>query len=89
MHLDRLGKADRLVCQALVLDLLRVPLAQLVLFSSKMTRAGAPIVRILARDPKWLEQGFQLQKPLVFTASKDGRQDLSQGKQAIVHTAEC
>jgi hypothetical protein len=49
MHLDRLGKADRLARlaldtgvqrQVLALDLLRVPLARLVLFTSKMTRVG-------------------------------------------------
>jgi hypothetical protein len=66
MHLDRLGKADRLAHQAfdpsaqrqvLPLDLLRVAFARLVLLRIEMTRVNALIVRIISRDSKRFQQG--------------------------------
>src|SRR6266702_4304491 len=64
MHLDRFGKADRLACQTLAtgpqrqmlaLDLLRVLLARVVLGLVKVTRVGAPIIGVIARDSKGRE----------------------------------
>ena len=69
MHLHGLGKTDRLTGEPLnpgpqgqmfSLDLLRVTLAWLVLICLYMSRVSAPIVRIILRDPKGLQQGFEL-----------------------------
>src|SRR5215468_12325736 len=59
----------------LPLDFLRVALARIVLFRIKMTCVCAPMIGMIARDPKRLQQRFQLQKHLVFAAAKDIRQD--------------
>jgi len=70
MHLDRLGKADCLAHQAfdpgaqrqvLPLYFLRVAFARLVLIRLEMTRVGAPVVRIIPRDAKRFQQGFELE----------------------------
>jgi len=69
MHLDRCRKTDRLTNQALdpcpqrqmfPLDLLRVALARLVLICLSMSRLSAPRIRRIFRDPKGLQQGFEL-----------------------------
>src|SRR5215510_5899804 len=65
----------------LPLDFLRVALARIVLFRIKMPGVCAPLIGMIARDPKRLQQGFQLQKDLVFAAAKDIRQD---GSSAVI-----
>ncbi len=86
MHLDRLGKAYRLACQTfdlgvqcqvLPLDFLRVALARLVLIGIEMARVCAPIVRIILRNAKRFQQGFELQQHRIFAAPKDLRQDVT------------
>ena len=86
MHLDGLGKTDRLTGesfdpgpqgQMFPLDLLRVALARLVLLSLDMSRVRAPIVRVIFRDPKRLQQRCELQKHFVLATSKHVRQDLA------------
>lgn len=85
MPLGRWGKADCLAGQTLdpgpqrqmlALDLLRVPLAWMVLVGAEMTGRGPPIIRVIACDPQGLSQGLQLQKRLVLTRTQDVRQDL-------------
>src|SRR5215467_7365835 len=46
----------------LALDLLRVFLPHPVVCSVQMTFVGAPAIRVIARNAKRLQQGFQLQK---------------------------
>ena len=67
MQPDRSGKADRLAgetldpgpqCQMFALDLLRVPLARLVLVGIEMPCICAPIIGVIARDAKRLEQSL-------------------------------
>jgi hypothetical protein len=74
MPLGRAGKADRLAGeprdpgpqrQIFALDLLRVPLARLVLVGIEMPCICASIVGVIARDTKRLEQRFALQKHLI------------------------
>ena len=81
MHLGRAGKADRLAHQAfgpgaqrqvLPLNVLRVALAQLVLFRSEMTRVRAPGVRRIARDAKRFQQGLELETHRIVAAPQDG-----------------
>jgi hypothetical protein len=69
MHLDRLGKADRLAHQAfnpgaqrqmLPLDLLRGALARLVRIGIEVTRIRTPTVRLIPFDSKRFQQGFEL-----------------------------
>ena len=81
MHLDRLGKADGLAHQTfnpgaqrqmLPLDLLRVALARLVLICFEVTCVSAPRVRIIFRDPKALQQRFELLIPPDFVVSGKG-----------------
>jgi hypothetical protein len=57
VHLNRLGKTDRLAHQALdpdpqrqvfAFNLLRAALARLVLIRIEMTRVSAPLVRVIA-----------------------------------------
>jgi hypothetical protein len=80
MHLDRLGKADRLAHepldpgpqrQVLPLYLLRVVLTRLVLSCVKVTGVGTPIVCIIARNAKWLQQRFELEKHVILATSED------------------
>src|SRR4029450_1607480 len=66
----------------LPLDFLRVVLARIVLFRIEMTCVCAPMIGMIARDPKRLQQCFQLQKYLVFAAAKDIRQD---GSHAVIN----
>ena len=86
MHLGRSGKADRLAGepfdpgpqgQMFALDLLRVPLARLVLVGIEMPGVRAPIIGVIARDAKRLEQRFELQKHLILPPPKDIRQHLA------------
>src|SRR5262247_3378578 len=60
----------------LALDLLRVFLPYPVVFSVQMTFVGAPAIRVITRNAKWLQQGFQLQKDGVLASSKHIRQHL-------------
>jgi hypothetical protein len=59
------------------LDLLGVTLARLVRFRGDMTRVCAPIVRVVPRDAKRLEQRFELQKRLILATTKEVGQDLT------------
>src|SRR6266850_1581915 len=61
----------------LPLDFLRVTLAWVGLFRIAMTCVCAPVIGMIAHDPKRLQQCFQPQKHLVFTVAKDIRQDSS------------
>ena len=79
MHLSRLGKTDRLAHQALdpraegqmfALNLLRVPFPWLMLISVQMTRVGTPVIRVVAGEPKRLQQRFELQKDLILATPK-------------------
>ena len=65
MHLRRFGEADGLTDQALYtcpygemlpLDFLRVVLARIVLFRIEMTCVCAPMIGMIARDNKRLQQ---------------------------------
>ncbi len=85
MHLDRFGEADRFPGQTLdacaqrqmfPLNLLRVPLARAVDFRGEVPLVRAPIICVIARDTKRLQQGLQLQKDLVLAPAQDIRQDL-------------
>lgn len=55
------------------LNLLGIPLARLALIRLEMTRVSAPIVGMISRDPKGLQQGFELQKRVIFAPPKDMR----------------
>jgi hypothetical protein len=59
------------------LDLLRVPLAWLVLVGIEMQGVRAPIIGVIARDAKRLEQRFELQKHLILPPATDIRQHLA------------
>src|SRR5215813_6757728 len=61
----------------LALDFLRVTFAWAVLFRLEMTCVGAPMIGIIAPDPKRLQQRFEPQKHVVFAATKDVGQDLA------------
>ena len=80
MHLNGFGEAAGLARQPLdsraqreMLPLypLGIPFARLVFIRVDMTRISAPIVRIVARDPKWLQKRFQFQKHVVLPPSKN------------------
>ena len=69
MHLDGLGQTDRLTGepvkpgpqgQMFPLALLRVAFAWLGLLCLYMSRVSTPLGRIIFRDPKGLQQGFEL-----------------------------
>ena len=86
MHLGRAGKADRLAGEPrdpgpqrhmFALDLLRVPLTRLVLVGIEMPCICAPLVGVIARDTKRLEQRFALQKHLILPPATDIRQHLA------------
>lgn len=55
----------------LPLNLLRIPLAWVVLGGVEVTRVGLPIIGVIAADPKGLQQRFQLQEHFVFAPAKD------------------
>jgi hypothetical protein len=59
------------------LDLLRVVLARLVLIRIEMTRVSVPIICLIPRDAKRFQQGFELQKHLIFAAPENVRQHLT------------
>src|SRR5918999_655899 len=61
----------------LALNFLRLTLTRLVLIRIEMTGVGTPIIGVIARDSKRLQQRFELQKYLIFTATKDVREDLA------------
>jgi hypothetical protein len=80
MHLNRFGKANRLAGEPLdtgpqgqmpALDLLGVSLARGVLGGIEMTGIGPPIIRVIVRDPKGLQQRFQLQEHFVCAPAKN------------------
>ena len=86
MHLDGLGKTDRLTGepfnpgpqrQMFPLNLLRVAFTRLVLIYLYMARVSAPRVRIIFCDSKGLQQRFELQKDFVLATPKHVRQDLA------------
>ena len=86
MHLDGLGKTDRLPGepfnpgpqrQMFALDLLRVAFTRLVLIYLYMARVSAPRVRIIFCDSKGLQQRFALQKYFVLATPKHLGQDLA------------
>lgn len=58
------------------LDLLRVALARAVDFRGEVPLEGTPIVCIVVRDAKGLEQRLQLYKDFVRAPAKDVRQNL-------------
>src|SRR5215510_771494 len=61
----------------LALDFLRVPFAWAVLVGVQMSGVGTPMIRVVAGQSEGLEQRFELQKDLVFAATKDIGQDLA------------
>src|SRR5262245_5962786 len=61
----------------LALDFLRVAFAWAMLVGIEVTRVGAPIIGIIAGQPKRLQQRFEPQKYLVLAAPKDVGQDLA------------
>ena len=85
MHLDGLGKTDRLTGkpfhsgpqrQRFPLALLQVAFARLVLIFLSMARVRAPRVRILFWDSKGLQQHFERQKDFVLATPKHRGQAL-------------
>ena len=58
-------------------DFLRIVLARLVLIRIDMSRVRTPVIGIEARDSKWLQQHFELQKHLILAPPKDIRQHLA------------
>jgi hypothetical protein len=52
------------------LDLLRVPLARIGLVGIEMPHVRAPIIGVIARDAKRLEQRFELQNHLIVPPPK-------------------
>ena len=86
MHLRGFREADRLAdsafdaCpqgQVLPLDLLGVPFARTMHGGIQMSGVGPPMIRGVAGEPEGLQQCFELQKNLVFAATKDIGQDLA------------
>src|SRR5262245_6448535 len=84
VHLYRFGETDRLpdqtfnTCpqrQVLALDFLRVSFAWAMHVGGQMPGVCAPMISVVADEPKGLEQGFELQKNFVFAAPKDICQD--------------
>ena len=61
----------------LPLDLLGVPFARSVDVRGQMPGVGPPIISVVASEPEGLQQRFELQKDLVFAATKDVGQDLA------------
>ena len=79
MHLNRLRETNRPACQALdpcaqgqvlTLDLLGVAFTWLMLICFDMTRVSTPVVRVIACNPKGLEQRFELEEYFIFAVSK-------------------
>src|SRR5262245_5203470 len=61
----------------LTLDFLRVAFAWAMHVRVQMPCIGAPIIGVVASKPKGLQQPFELQKDLVFAATKDIGQDFA------------
>ena len=59
------------------LDLLRVALARIVLVGIEMPGVRAPIIGVIAGDPKRLEERFELQKHLILPSATDICQHLA------------
>src|SRR5437660_8567832 len=59
------------------LDFLRVAFAWAMHVGVQMPRVGAPMIGEVAGQPEGLQQRFELQKGLVFAATKDVGQDLA------------
>lgn len=86
VHLGRFGKADCFAGepldagaqrQMLPFNLLRVPFPRHMGFGYQMTGIRPPMIGEEARDPKGLQQGFELQAYLVLATAKHIGQDLS------------
>jgi pyruvate/2-oxoglutarate dehydrogenase complex dihydrolipoamide dehydrogenase (E3) component len=83
VHGRRLGKADRATDEpfnpgpqvdVLAFDLLCMGFANRVLLRIKVSLIGPPPIRVKPRDPKRLEQRFELQKDGILPPPKDIRQ---------------
>src|SRR6266702_614066 len=61
----------------LALDFLGVAFAWAVLVGVEMPGVGTPMIRVVTGQPERLEQRFELQKDVVFAATKDVGQDLA------------
>src|SRR5262249_23219339 len=61
----------------LTLDFLGVAFAWAMHVGVQMPDVGAPVIGVAAGQPKRLEQCFELQKDLVFAATKDVGQDFT------------
>src|SRR5262252_1134076 len=61
----------------LALDFLGVAFAWAVLVGVQIPGVGTPMIRIVAGQSEGLEQRFELEKDVVFAATKDGGQDLA------------
>src|SRR5262249_43290520 len=61
----------------LALDFLSVSFAWAVLVGVQMPAVGTPMIRVVTGQAEGLEQRFELQKDLVFAATKDVGQDLA------------
>src|SRR5882762_4445965 len=59
----------------LALDLLSIALAGAVDFRGEVSLVGTPVICIVARDAKGLQQGSELQEHLVLSTTKHLRQD--------------
>src|SRR5262245_39309969 len=86
MHLNGFGEADHFTgkpldaCaerQVFPFNCLRMALARLVLSRIYMSRVRTPVIGIEARDAKWLQQRFELQKHLILATPKDISQHLA------------
>ena len=80
MQLAGFGKADGLAhetldarahCQVFAFHWLRVPLPEDVTFGGELPGIRAPMLGEEARDPKGLQEGFQLQKHFIYASAKD------------------
>jgi hypothetical protein len=58
-------------------NFLRIVLARLVLIRIDMSHVRTPVIGIEARDSKWLQQCFELQKHLILATPKDISQHLA------------
>jgi hypothetical protein len=58
-------------------NFLRIVLARLVLIRIDMSHVRTPVIGLEARDSKWLQQCFELQKHLILATPKDISQHLA------------
>src|SRR6266545_3873370 len=61
----------------LALDFLCVAFAWAMHVGVEVTRVGSPIIGVVAGQPEGLQQRLELQKDVVFAATKDVGQDLA------------